>query len=89
MRHVQVLAVDRQQPPADEGLHHPPPGRRRVVVEVQFVERQPPPDEGPAVVHVGQPHEQPARVLLVLLARAAYAVSALRVSAPDTPPAPR
>ena len=57
VHHVEHLAVHGQKSPGDERVDHRPAGR---VVEIQFGKGQRPPYERPAVVGVGQPHEQPA-----------------------------
>ena len=90
VRDLEPVAVDGEQPPADEGLHDRAAGRAALAVQVQLGERHRAPDERAAVVDVGQPHEQPAGELLtVLVQRARRRPRRTGSSAPATPPASR
>ena len=60
MRHLEPVAVHGQQAAADEGLDHLPARAAALAVQVQLGERHRPPHERPAVVDVGEPHEQAA-----------------------------
>ena len=67
VRHVEPLAVERQQPARHEGVDHRAAHRTSVAVEVELLQPGGAPDERTALVGVGQPDEQSAGGLPLFL----------------------